>query len=131
MNRLKQTLLMSLGVLCVILGAIGAVVPGMPTTVFLIAASWLFARSSPRWAERLARCGRLGAGLRRFQETGAMPRRAKLAALMSMWPGIALGSWLLAGGSALIPLGLVILGAVGTYVIVARVPVLEAGRVAA
>ena len=44
----------SLGVVSVALGIIGVFVPGLPTTVFVIAASYLFARSSPRlerWLE--------------------------------------------------------------------------------
>ena len=40
---------LTLGWVCVGLGAIGVVVPGMPTVVFLLVAVWAFARSSERF----------------------------------------------------------------------------------
>ena len=48
-----KTIYALLGTLCVGLGAIGTVVPGMPTTVFLIVAAWLYARSCPGLHRRL------------------------------------------------------------------------------
>ena len=41
-------LLIAFALVCVILGLIGAVVPGMPTTVFILMAAWAAVRSSPR-----------------------------------------------------------------------------------
>jgi uncharacterized protein len=47
--------LAGLGVACFVLGAIGAMVPGMPTTVFLLIGSYLLTRSCPWLEERLLR----------------------------------------------------------------------------
>ena len=43
-----RPVLIALGLLSVGLGGLGAVVPGMPATIFFLVASYLFARSSPR-----------------------------------------------------------------------------------
>jgi uncharacterized membrane protein YbaN (DUF454 family) len=45
---LVRALLHAFAVLCLALGLIGVVVPGMPTTVFILLAAWAAARSSPR-----------------------------------------------------------------------------------
>ena len=42
-----------LGWCAVVLAAAGVVVPGLPTTVFVLAASYCFSKSSPRFAEGL------------------------------------------------------------------------------
>lgn len=54
-TRLQRWLLATLGVLCVGLGGIGVVVPGLPTTVFVLMASYFFAKSCPWLEERLLR----------------------------------------------------------------------------
>ena len=111
---MKRTLVV-LGCLCVALGAIGIVVPGMPTTCFLLLASWLFARSSPRLHRRLLDHRRLGAYLR-MAETGAMPLRAKRVSLAAMWLGIGASLYTLRD-STWIPWLVLSLGLVGTAVL--------------
>jgi uncharacterized protein len=71
---------LALGVVCVALGIIGVIVPGMPTTVFLIVALWAFARSSPRLHVWLLDHPRLGPPLRAWQNHRVVPRRAKILA---------------------------------------------------
>lgn len=48
-NPVLRGALQGLGWLAVALGAIGVVLPGWPTTVWLLVAAFLFARSSPRF----------------------------------------------------------------------------------
>ncbi|WP_376695762.1 YbaN family protein [Wenzhouxiangella sp. EGI_FJ10305] len=69
---------------CVGLGAVGAVLPVMPTTPFLLVALWAAARSSPRLRFRLYRHPRYGPGLRAWHRQGAVPVRAKQAACLLM-----------------------------------------------
>jgi uncharacterized membrane protein YbaN (DUF454 family) len=47
-SSLRRWTYASIGVGCVALAAIGVILPGMPTVIFLIAACYLFARSIPR-----------------------------------------------------------------------------------
>jgi uncharacterized membrane protein YbaN (DUF454 family) len=68
----------------------------MPTTVFILIASYCFARSSPRLERWLLEHPRFGPGLRRFREQRGMPRSAKIAALGAMWTAITMSSLVLA-----------------------------------
>jgi uncharacterized membrane protein YbaN (DUF454 family) len=117
----KRPLFIALGCLCVGLGAVGAVVPGMPTTIFLLGASWLFARSSPKLRERLL-ASRLAGPLRRYEETGRMTARSKAAAIGAMWAGITLAVWMARQAAPLLPASIVLLGLLGTAVILFLVP---------
>ncbi len=62
------------------LGIVGAFLPVMPTTIFLIIAAWCFARSSPELEAWLLAHPVFGTALRRWREKGAISRRAKLMA---------------------------------------------------
>ncbi|MBF0305404.1 MAG: YbaN family protein [Alphaproteobacteria bacterium] len=76
--------LLALGWLCVGLGVVGAVVPVLPTTPFLIGAAWAFSRSSRRFHDWLWFHPRHGASVRAWRRHGVVPRRAKIAALSGM-----------------------------------------------
>ena len=89
-SRLTRAAWIGAGSLLVGLGAIGVVVPGWPTTIFIILAAACYARSSQRLYDRVLANRLLGRHARAFRETGAMPVRAKAIALGVMWPFVAL-----------------------------------------
>lgn len=108
------------GVACVGVGAVGVFVPGLPTTIFLIAASYLFTRSCPWLEERLIRTRLFGPFLQYVDSPGTMPRRAKITAVALMWIFVLVSSWLLSRGSPArlwLPMLLIAAALVGTWVI--------------
>ncbi|MFC0216954.1 YbaN family protein [Pseudochelatococcus lubricantis] len=74
-------LYLAAGLLFVALGFIGAFLPVLPTTPFLIVAAACFARSSQRLESWLLDHPRFGPLLRQWRERGAVPRQAKLMSL--------------------------------------------------
>lgn len=77
-------LLIAFALVCVILGLIGAVVPGMPTTVFILMAAWAAVRSSPRLHRWLYAHRAFGPLLHNWDTGGKVSRRAKWTATLSM-----------------------------------------------
>src|SRR5262245_9598989 len=118
----RRGLFIALGLLCVALAIVGVFTPGLPTTEFVIAASYLFARSSPTLERWLERNRWLGPSLRRFKETRGMPRRVKAFAVMSMWTGIGASVYALSALGPIAQGAVVSLGVIGTATILFVVP---------
>ncbi|NJO23133.1 MAG: DUF454 domain-containing protein [Sphingomonadales bacterium] len=95
---MSRAILIAVGCAATALAIAGAVLPGLPTTPFLLVALWAFARSSDRLYERLQRMPLLKAGLaeaRRFEAERAVRGPVKLTALSFAW-----GSVLVVGTTA-------------------------------
>ena len=75
---------MTFGVLSVLLGAAGAVLPLLPTTPFLILAAFCFARSSPSMHDWLMTHRQFGPMIRDWRDHGAISKRSKLVAVIMM-----------------------------------------------
>lgn len=73
-----------LGWFFVALGVIGAFLPVMPTTPFLLLAVACFTRSSPRMKAWLLNHKTFGPPLRNWQDHGGISRRAKIMAICLM-----------------------------------------------
>ncbi len=115
------------GCLAVALGFLGVLVPGMPTTIFVLAASYCFARGSPRLAGWLLAHRWFGPPLRRFHATGGMSRTAKSAALGSMWTATLISAALLAAANRTAALAALLLACAGTLAIVFAVRTVAEG----
>ena len=121
---LARWVLAVIGILCVGLGGIGAVVPGMPTTVFLIMACWCFARSCPWLETRLVRNRFFRPFLIGLDPGTTMPRRARIVTSGVIATSVAVSSGvLLVGGAAVwIPAVVVAAGGVGVWSVWKLVP---------
>lgn len=104
----------------------GIVVPGLPTTVFVIAASYCFSRSSGRFDAWLRRHRWLGPILAQAVNQGGMSRTAKRRALVAMWTAVLVSSLLLASRSPLAALTTTGLGVLGTLSILFAVRTVDA-----
>jgi uncharacterized membrane protein YbaN (DUF454 family) len=122
-SRTRRWLLAALGVVCVGVGGVGVFVPGLPTTVFLLMASWLFARSCPWLEERLIRRPLFRPFLVHLRPGARMPRRAVITSLAMMWGAIVFSAALLLSGPESRPTVATVVvaaGIVGTAFIVRR-----------
>lgn len=117
-TRLQRWLLAALGVVSVGVGAVGVLLPGLPTTIFLLAASWCFARSCPWLEERLIRVPLFRPFLAALGPGSRMPPRAVATTLAMMWLAVTLSASLVGLGEPSRPAlaaVIVALGLVGTF----------------
>ena len=81
-NPLKKILWIFLGLFFVGLGAVGVVLPGLPTTPFLILAAACFIRSSQKLYDWLIQNKTFGPYLKDYREGKGIPRKAKILAVV-------------------------------------------------
>ncbi len=79
-----RCLLLAFAVLCLGLGIVGVIVPGMPTTVFILMAAWAAARSSPKLYAWLMANRLFGPMLHNWHNGRTVSRRAKWSATIAM-----------------------------------------------
>ncbi len=78
------------GVLALLLGILGLFLPLLPTTPFLLLASWCFARGSERLHRWLLSHRVFGEYLRNFEAGRGIPLKAKILATVMLWASLLL-----------------------------------------
>ena len=107
---------LGVGWACFGVGLVGAFLPVLPTTPFMIVALWAFSKSSPRLRTWLYNHRVFGPALQRWHEHRVIPTSAKIAALGAMtaslaymvfftqagWPSVLAAATLMAVGAGYI-----------------------------
>ena len=95
---------------------IGAVLPLVPTTPFLLLAAYAFARSSPRFHSWLINHRQFGPLIRNWQRNGSIDRRSKRLA-MAMMAVALLSSWLLGASARILAIQAVALAGSAAFIL--------------
>lgn len=88
LSKAKRAAFLVLGLAFVGLGFIGALLPIMPTTIFLILAAACFARSNARLENWILTHRTFGPPVRAWRDHGAIPKPAKAMAVTGMIIGL-------------------------------------------
>lgn len=86
---MTRHLYLALGFVSLALGIVGAFLPLLPTTIFIIIAAYCFGRSSARLEAKILAHPRLGPPVIAWRREGAIGTRAKIAACTGMAVGYA------------------------------------------
>ena len=84
MKSMKRALYFIAGCCALILGAVGVVLPLLPTTPFVLVAAWCFARSSQRFHQMLVNHRVFGPLIRDWEAYGVIPFKVKCLATTMM-----------------------------------------------
>jgi uncharacterized protein len=106
---IKRRLYLAAGFTSVALGALGTVLPLLPTVPFMILAAFCFARSSPALEARLMNHPGFGHHLVAWREKGVVSRRAKWSAATAFAISIAIGLGTLSLPWSMLPVGVAII----------------------
>ena len=102
-----------LGILFVGLGILGAILPLLPATPFLLLASACFVRGSDRLHDWLMQNRVLGTYIRNFKERRGMPVRAKVVTILILWTSLLGSAYRVDMGGVRLALGIVCIGGTG------------------
>ena len=119
-----KSFLLLLGFIFVGLGFIGIVIPGMPTTVFMILAAACFAKSSPKFEQWILDLPGIGRLVQDHRDGLGMPQKSKAIAITMMVVAVTL-SIIFAITSTLIQILVGGVGIVGVWYVGVRVPTKE------
>jgi uncharacterized membrane protein YbaN (DUF454 family) len=84
-SRFIRGIWFTAGTICLILGAIGIVLPILPTTPFLLASAACYYKSSSRMHQWLINNKWFGDYIKNYQEGRGIPKKTKITALTILW----------------------------------------------
>lgn len=93
-KTLGEKILFGVGILFIGLGLVGFALPVIPTTPFVLVASFCLIRSSPRLHDWLRRTRWAGPILRDWHERGGVRPSLKIGTALMVAVSVGLGAWL-------------------------------------
>jgi uncharacterized protein len=105
-----------LGLVSTGLGLVGAILPLVPTTPFLLVAAYAFARSSPRLHDWLLHHPQFGPLIINWRQHRAISRRVKIASIALMGTMVVAG-WFAGMSSLVVTAQAMILGCVALFIL--------------
>jgi uncharacterized membrane protein YbaN (DUF454 family) len=126
-RKIVRTLWFIAGTICVVLGAIGIVLPLLPTTPFLLAAAACYYKSSEKMHKWLLNNKWFGEYIRNYTEGKGLTKKTKITALTVLWATISFSTVFmlhrLLPANLVLPLQLVMIAmAVAVSVHILRLP---------
>lgn len=112
----RRWLLLGGAAVCFALGVLGAVLPGLPATPFLLLTSWLLAKTSPRLNARLLKSRLFGPILEDWQRRRGIRRDVRLKAVLIVMAAVA-GTLYFSSLSAAWKGGVAVAAAIGLIVV--------------
>lgn len=113
---MKKALLTLAGAVALLLGIIGIILPGLPTTPFVLLAAYCFAQASPTLHRRLKENRLFGRMISDWERDRALTLKTKLISSTLMMLMVMLSVWHFAG-RPLLQAGILALGLIGSLVV--------------
>jgi uncharacterized membrane protein YbaN (DUF454 family) len=114
-----RVLYVTLGLLFLGVGILGYIVPGLPGTLFLLIAAWLFSMSHPRLYEWMMTNRWFGSTLNDYRAGLGIPRRIKIVAVTAIVLSVTT-SVVFAITDARLRMFLIAFGLCGVYFVLSR-----------
>lgn len=87
--KIHKPVFFTIGILSLSLGYVGIVVPGLPTTVFILIAAWAFSKCSTKFTYWIENHRLFGPMVLNWQQYKGLSRRAKKVAILTIIPTFA------------------------------------------
>lgn len=118
---LLKILLIVAGTLSLVIGLAGVVIPGLPTTPFLLLTAGLYMRSSDKLYKKLLENKWINRYLSEYRKNKGITRGTKFRVIMLMW-GMIIVSCIFFIPSDVVKIIVLVFGLIGSYVMGKVVP---------
>jgi len=120
-RRVLKPLLLTVGTISLVLGAIGIFLPILPTTPFLLLSAACYLRSSERMYNWLLGNRWFGKYIKNYREGRGIPLKTKIIAVTVLWVGILYSTIMVVNEFLVAQLALLII-AIGVSIHLVRLP---------